>query len=73
MSTYNDDVDAPTLELTDIDLNSELWHKLLPYLAARLALLRRKNDAQLGPEQTATLRGQIAELKNLLAAGTRQD
>lgn len=73
MSNYDED-SAPELELTDIDLNSDLWHsKLLPYLAARLALLRRKNDAQLAPEQTAALRGQISEIKNLLAAGTRRD
>lgn len=72
MSAYDDD-SAPSLELTEHDLHSELWQKMLPYLAARLALLRRKNDAQLTPEQTAALRGQITEVKNLLAAGIPQD
>lgn len=72
MSAYDDD-GTPQLELNDRDLQSELWLKLLPYLAARLALLRRKNDTNLTIEQTAALRGQIAEVKNLLAAGIPQD
>jgi hypothetical protein len=60
------------------DRASLLWMKLERHLRARLDLLRRKNDAPtLTPEQTASLRGQILEVKALLkdlsAAGESQD
>ncbi len=69
----NDESQLRKLELNDRDLQSELWLKLQPFLQARLAMLRRKNDTDLSPEQTAALRGRIAELKNLLAAGESRD
>lgn len=46
--------------------------KLARYLEQRLAEHREENDSPLTPEQTATLRGRIAELKHvqdLLATG----
>lgn len=72
MST--DDDKGLELVIDDRDRYTELWQKLQAHLVARLDMLRRKNDAtNLTPEQTAVLRGQIAELKKLLAAGVSQD
>lgn len=65
--------DSTDLLLTDADRNSSLWLRMAEHLEVRLYQLRRKNDNHLPVEQTAALRGSIAELKKLLAAGTRQD
>lgn len=46
--------------------NSPLWIALKDHLTERLALLRGKNDAPLSVEETARLRGQIAEIKYIL-------
>ncbi len=61
------------LELTDAELVSGMWMKMRMHLQARLDLLRRQNDSNLDPAETADVRGRIAEIKNLLAAGDRQD
>lgn len=62
------------LALTYTDVHSTTWLKVRTFLEVRLDTLRRKNDSiNLTPEQTAVLRGQITELKNLLAAGVSQD
>jgi hypothetical protein len=71
MSTETED--SGELELSRNDRNSPLWLRIEGYLNARIELHRRRNDADLAPDQTARLRGQIAELKNLLAAGESQD
>jgi hypothetical protein len=74
MTTNTDPLE---LELTHADRNSVLMAKLVRHLAARLESHRRKNDGEnLDQVQTASLRGRIAELKqlqNLLAAGESQD
>ena len=56
--------------LTVNDRTSAVWQKLKPYFEKRLESLRRKNDGDKSPEQTAKLRGQIAEVSHLLALGT---
>lgn len=53
--------------LTDADMNTPLWHAMRAHLERRLAAHRGKNDTDLTTEQTAKLRGQIHELKALLA------
>lgn len=61
------DTTAPFLILPR-DTNADLWLRLQKYLQARLDTHRRKNDGNLTPEDTAVLRGRIAELKWLLSS-----
>jgi hypothetical protein len=52
------------------DRESPLWRRLAAHMRAELADLRERNDApQLDPTKTAAIRGQIAQLKSLLALG----
>lgn len=55
--------------LTDGERNHPLWCKLDEHLQARLLILRAKNDGPLDALQTATIRGQITEVKALLSYG----
>ncbi len=52
--------------LTKDDITSPTWLRLRAHYEAELAKLRVKNDAEHDPDQTARLRGRIAEIKNLL-------
>lgn len=56
-----------TLKLTSADLVSPTWQKLKKHMDARLQSLRAKNDNNMDPIKTATVRGEIRSLKNLLA------
>lgn len=56
-------------ELLPADLTSATWLSLKQHLQDRLATLRAQNDTEQTPEKTARLRGQIAEVKRLLALG----
>ena len=49
------------------DRQSAVWLRLKEFYEARLTLLRSSNDGQLTAEQTAKIRGRIAEVKALLA------
>ena len=51
---------------TVADRQQRGFRALRESLEARVALLREKNDGELDAIQTATLRGQIKELKALL-------
>jgi hypothetical protein len=51
--------------LTPQDRNSAVWQKIETYLDDKIARKRAENDAPLNAEQTATLRGYIACLKDL--------
>jgi hypothetical protein len=54
--------------LTIEDRESPLWRRLADHMRAELARLRETNDAhQLGEVKTAAIRGQITQLKALLA------
>jgi len=53
--------------LTDIDRNTPLWLALRAHLERRLESQRAKNDTDLSPDETAKVRGRIAEIKALLA------
>jgi hypothetical protein len=52
--------------LTRIERESPVVVKVADHLRARLAMLRRKNDADADAETTAALRGQIRECKDML-------
>lgn len=54
----------------EIDFRSETWRAIEARCEKRLEDFRRKNDGQLNTEQTAHLRGRIAELKDLLTLAT---
>jgi len=58
-----------TYILTDGERHHPLWLKLEAHLQARVAILRAKNDGPLDALQTATIRGQITEVKALLSYG----
>jgi len=49
------------------DRQSAVWLRLKEHYEARLTLLRSSNDGQLTAEQTAKIRGRIAEVKALLS------
>lgn len=53
--------------LTAEDKSSSLWKRLRDQLEQRLSELRAKNDGALDANDTAKLRGQIAEVKRLLS------
>jgi hypothetical protein len=53
--------------LRSSDLASETWIRLHKHYTDRLQKLRADNEADLSPEQTAKLRGQIKEVKAFLA------
>jgi hypothetical protein len=55
--------------LTPIEVASALWTRLSAHLNERLQVLREKNDNTLDEQQTARIRGEIAEIKRLLALG----
>lgn len=58
-----------TLVLTDGERHHPLWLKLEAHLQTRAGILRAKNDGPLDSLQTATIRGQITEVKALLSYG----
>ena len=55
------------LVLNAADTGSPLWRSLSEHMQARLATLREKNDAPKTGDDTAFLRGQIAEIKAFLS------
>lgn len=52
--------------LTESDIQTLLWKKLEQHLTERLQALRARNDGNLTLEDTAKLRGRIAEVKATL-------
>lgn len=53
--------------LTRADRMSPIWRTLHQHLTERLQMLRLTNDSEHTLERTARLRGQIAELKSIIA------
>ena len=49
-----------------IDFTSQAWLQVHAWATAKLDTLRRTNDGDLDPAQTATVRGQIKALKELV-------
>lgn len=60
------DIDE-NIALTDADLQSAAWIKIKAKCEARIKSLRRQNDGDKDPIETAKIRGRIAEVKKLLA------
>lgn len=58
------------IKLTATDMGSSVWDKLRRHMESRLLALRIRNDADLDLVDTAKVRGEIKNLKNLLALGT---
>lgn len=54
------------MKLTEQERHSELWRKLKAHFEARLQKHRVANDKAQAAEETAKLRGRIAELKELM-------
>lgn len=59
--------DAADFALTDTERNSALWLRLSEHLRDRLAQHRARNDNAQPLEDTAALRGRIAEVKAILS------
>lgn len=59
------------LQLSEDELRSALWMKLAAHFENKLIRYRKKNDGNLGTDDTARLRGRIAEVKEILALDTR--
>ena len=49
-----------------IDFDSQTWKYIERWAEQRMTKFREKNDGDLNAEQTAKVRGRIAELKELL-------
>lgn len=49
-----------------IDFRSETWRAIEEIVTKRIDDLRKRNDSQLNADETARLRGRLAELKDLL-------
>ena len=56
-------------DLSAIERVSSVWIKCEAFLKDRLQRLREKNDRLLDADETAQVRGQIAEVKALLRLG----
>jgi len=56
--------------MLDIDFNSQSWFAVKSYVGRRLETLRRRNDSALSMEETCTIRGTIAAMKDILALET---
>jgi hypothetical protein len=55
------------MHLNREDFQTEVWKRLTQTLRQRLEELRELNDVHATPERTAAIRGQIAEVKKILA------
>lgn len=57
------------MKLTPAERTSPAWRTIQTYYVERLASLRARNDMPKSAEDTAYLRGQIAEAKLILGLG----
>ena len=55
------------MNLIPSDLGTGTWDRLREDMEARLSSLRKRNDADLDPVETAGIRGQIRELNYWLS------
>lgn len=60
------------LRLKPQERTDRVWSLIEQELKGELDTLRRKNDADLTPEQTAKLRGRIAQIKEVLAIASEE-
>lgn len=61
------------MKLTKEERLSAVWLKISAHYEARLQALRQKNDGNLTAEETAKVRGRIAEAKAILALGAEEN
>lgn len=60
------------LTLSEHELKSDLWRRIEDHLKDRLQRLREQNDVDADEKSTATQRGRIAEIKQMLRAAEPQ-
>ena len=60
-------INQPSWRPTASERYSPAWQQLQAHLTARLADLRKDNDKEQTEAETAKLRGQISEIKRLIA------
>lgn len=65
-------VASTALILSKEDKHSPVWLRHKEQLEARLEVLRARNDSFLNDEETAILRGRIAEIKLMLGLSKDQ-
>lgn len=53
--------------ITEVEKSSAVWLRLTKHYEERLEMLRRKLERQQTEIETATLRGQISEIKGFFA------
>jgi hypothetical protein len=57
------------VKLTNIEVQTAVWKRIEAHLQQRLEHMRRNNDGDLNPVETARLRGRISMCKELLDLG----
>jgi len=57
----------PPFRLTAQERDSALWQKLKAEVEHEIDIMRKQNDGDKGAEETAKLRGRIAQAKKFLA------
>lgn len=55
------------MKITEFESQTAVWQKVAKELTERLEILRAKNDNNLEPLETARLRGQIAQVREILS------
>ena len=60
------------MKIAPHEKESHLWQLIKSHLIERLELLRSKNDKPQNEIETALIRGQIKEIKNLLILDAKQ-
>jgi hypothetical protein len=56
---------SQTFNITD--RQSTTWHKVMEHCTARIDELRKRNDAPLSEQETASIRGEIKALKAIVS------
>lgn len=56
-------------QLSYSEKSTQLWFRLKQYMEDKLDQARRRNDASLTEQETATIRGEIRCLKSIIALG----
>lgn len=62
-------IEDEDFHLTDGERNSQIWARLNKHFEKQLETLRAKNDGPLSHDDTLALRGQIRNLRAVIALG----
>lgn len=60
---------SASMNLNDHQRSSDVWGLMKEYCDQRIGELQRENEGDRTPEQTAKIRGRIAEVRRFLRAG----